>query len=67
MFTGREINRESGKVGPFWARDYFDRFMRDEDHLARTLQYVEANPVKAGLVTEAADWLFSSARHRQGR
>lgn len=64
-FTGREINRALGKVGPFWAPDYFDRFMRNEDHLAKTLQYVEANPVKAGLVAEATDWLFSSASRRQ--
>lgn len=64
MFSGRELNRSAGRAGAFWARDYFDRFMRNEDHLAKTLQYVEANPVKAGLVAEAADWLFSSARHR---
>lgn len=64
-FTGRAINRASGKAGPFWAPDYFDRFMRDENHLAQTLQYVEANPVRAGLVAEAIDWLFSSAHYRQ--
>jgi hypothetical protein len=30
----------------------------------RTLNYVEKNPVKAGLVADAADWPFSSAHHR---
>jgi putative transposase len=61
-FTAREINQLNGVQGPFWAPDYFDRFMRDEDHLLRTLDYVEKNPVKAGRVANAADWLFSSAR-----
>ncbi|MGO9005212.1 MAG: REP-associated tyrosine transposase [Beijerinckiaceae bacterium] len=65
-FTAREINKLSGARGSFWAPDYFDRFLRNEDHLLRTLDYVEKNPVKAGLVANAADWPFSSARRRQG-
>jgi REP element-mobilizing transposase RayT len=36
--------------------------MRDEGHLVRTVEYVEHNPVKAGLVEMAADWPWSSAR-----
>jgi putative transposase len=36
--------------------------MRDEGHLARTIEYVERNPVKAGLVEIASDWPWSSAR-----
>jgi putative transposase len=63
-FTAREINKLSGTEGSFWAPDYFDRFMRNEDHLLKTLDYVENNPLKAGLVANAADWPFSSARRR---
>jgi putative transposase len=63
-FTAREVNKLSGASGSFWAPDYFDRFMRSEDHLLKTLDYVENNPVKAGLVSNATDWLFSSARRR---
>jgi putative transposase len=63
-FTAREINQLSGAQGSFWAPDYFDRFMRNEDHLLRTVDYVEKNPVTAGLVANAADWPFSSARRR---
>jgi len=29
-FTGRKINKANGDAGPFWAPDYFDRYMRDE-------------------------------------
>ena len=63
-FTARRANAELGRSGAFWHTDYFDRFMRDEDHLYRTIEYVEQNPVKAGLVQAAADWTWSSARFR---
>jgi putative transposase len=37
-------------------------------HLWRALAYVERNPVRAGLVPQAADYRWSSARaHRTGR
>ena len=38
--------------------------MRDEEHERRTRNYVEANPVKAGLVADRKAWLWSSARFR---
>jgi REP element-mobilizing transposase RayT len=33
-----------------WAREYFDRLVRDANDLDRTIDYVHANPAKAGLV-----------------
>jgi hypothetical protein len=45
-------------------REYFDRYMRDEDHLLTTMYYVEQNPVDAGMVERAELWPWSSARHR---
>ena len=47
-----------------WQPDYFDRFMRDEDHLYRTIDYIEMNPVRAGLARRSEDWPFGSARLR---
>jgi putative DNA methylase len=41
--------------------DYFDRFIRDENHLRKAIEYIEQNPVKAGLVNEARLWEWSSA------
>ena len=65
-YSAKEANRTLGRSGPFWAPEYFDRFMRDEDHLAATAIYIEANPVKAGLCDNASDWRFSSAWHGWG-
>ena len=48
-FTAKRANSQIGRSGPFWHADYFDRFMRDEGHLARTVDYVENNAVKVSL------------------
>ena len=63
-FSAKQANRALGRDGSFWHRDYFDRFIRDEGHLARTIDYVESNPVKAGLVATIAEWPWSSGRLR---
>ncbi len=61
-FSAAKINRANGLSGPFWARDYFDRYMRDETDFAQTVGYVERNPVLAGLVEAPEEWRWSSAR-----
>jgi putative transposase len=63
-FSARRANERLGRTGAFWDPDYFDRYMRDEGHLARTIDYVEQNPVKVGLVEASGDWPWSSARFR---
>jgi putative transposase len=64
-FTARQANTLLGRSGSFWHPDYFDRYMRNEGHLERTIEYVESNPVKAGLAGTAEDWPWSSARFRR--
>ena len=55
-FTANEINRILRRTGAVWQREYYDRYMRDDDELSHVIQYVEQNPVKAGLVQRASDW-----------
>ena len=60
--SAREANRLLNRSGSsFWARDYFDRRIRDGDHEGRVARYIENNPVKAGLCGSARDWPWSSA------
>lgn len=59
--SGFEINRLLGRTGPFWQRDYYDRFVRDMDHFQDCRIYIRNNPVKAGLCDKPEDWPFSSA------
>ncbi len=61
-FVARRVNQCLGRSGRLWHPDYFDRFIRDEGHLRRTVAYVHDNPIKAGLVARAEDWPYSSAR-----
>jgi REP element-mobilizing transposase RayT len=63
-YTAREANKLLSRRGKFWADDYFDTFMRDEQHELRTRRYIENNPTKAFLVRDPKEWLWSSARFR---
>jgi len=61
--SAREVNLLLKRNGTrFWAKDYFERRIRDSDHEGRVARYIENNPVKAGLCGSAEDWLWSSAR-----
>jgi len=41
--------------------EYWDRYIRDFEHLRRCIAYIHENPVKAGLVDAASKWPWSSA------
>ncbi len=64
-YTAKAANDVLGRSGVFWMEDYYDRFVRDDDHLARVIAYVEDNPVKAGLVATPEEWRWSSAGERE--
>jgi putative transposase len=64
VLTTSAINRHFATTGPVFAKDYFDRFMRNGSQTERTLFYVENNPVAAGFCVEPAQWRFSSAWYR---
>jgi len=63
-FTAKEANKILGRSGPFWQREYHDRYIRDGDHFAKAMRYLEDNPVKAGLCAAPEDWPWGSARRR---
>jgi REP element-mobilizing transposase RayT len=63
-FTARHANRLLRRSGEFWQTEYWDRFVRDERHFAAVEDYIDRNPVKAGLVAAAESWPFGSARFK---
>jgi putative DNA methylase len=65
-FTANKANEILCRHGEFWQREYLDRYIRNAEHYSRAIRYIEDNPVKAGLVRNASDWPFSSARFRLG-
>jgi REP element-mobilizing transposase RayT len=63
-FISNAANKLLGRSGQFWQEDYFDRFIRDAEHFTNALDYIEANPVKAGLCAFPHEWPFGSAIQR---
>ncbi len=47
--SSRKIKKLLGSKEPVWAIDYFDRYIRDENHFLATALYIERNPLRAGL------------------
>ena len=63
--SSRESNLLLGRKGEFWQRDYFDRLVFRKRAFDRVTEYIERNPVAAGLVSDPAEWRFSSAGERR--
>jgi REP element-mobilizing transposase RayT len=59
--SARKINLAMDRNGKLWQREYFDRYIRDEEHFRRVSEYVEWNPAKANLVEDPALYSWSSA------
>ena len=65
--TGRKANRILGRTGaPFWQNESFDHWVRSDEELLELIEYVEANPVKAGLVQVGEQWPWSSGGQTMG-
>jgi len=58
----RECNRLLGRTGePFWQKEFYDHWVRNDAEFARIRRYIENNPVKAGLVNSSEDYPWSTA------
>ncbi len=70
VFTSRQIAKHENeffqKYRRIWQPDYFDRYIRDEEHYHDAVDYIHKNPVNAGLVKCSLDWRWSSARKCAG-
>jgi REP element-mobilizing transposase RayT len=45
-FTANRLQRDFGRIGAIWQREYFDRIIRDEAELLEKIEYVLGNPIK---------------------
>lgn len=63
--TARRANAILKRTGSrFWQDESFDHWVRSPAEFEKILEYVELNPVKAGLAKRRQDWLWSSAHTR---
>jgi len=66
-FTARAANQILGRTGePFWQRESYDHWVRNEDEFRRIVGYIEKNPVRAGIVPRAEDYRWSSTHKPAG-
>lgn len=63
-FTATQCNRVLARSGTFWQGETFDHYARDEAEMLRIIEYIEQNPVAAGLAQRPEDYKWSSARIR---
>ena len=63
-YTAHEANKLLNRNGRFWQHEPFDRYIRNRKHFVNVIEYIETNPVKAGLCAKAGDWRFSSAFYK---
>jgi REP element-mobilizing transposase RayT len=61
-FSARRINEVLGTQGSLWERESFNHLVRSMGYFGLYCEYVEANPVDAGLCESPGSWPFSSAR-----
>jgi putative transposase len=60
--TAKRANEMLGFTGnSFWQEESYDRLVRDQREFEKIQSYIEENPVRAGLVRDAAEYRWSSA------
>ncbi|MFC1852482.1 transposase [candidate division CSSED10-310 bacterium] len=60
-FSATEANKILRRAGTFWFRESYDRYIRNQKHLQAAQEYIDNNPVAAGLVNAKEKWPWSSA------
>ena len=58
-------NRQKGKKGHLWQGRFYSSVL-DGSYLLHAMRYVEQNPMRAGLVKKANEYVWSSARQHLG-
>jgi REP element-mobilizing transposase RayT len=52
---------------PLWQPGFFDRVLRNEETYAQKWEYVQQNPVRAGLVDSVQEWPYQGVIVTIGR
>jgi len=63
-YTANRANQILVRTGSFWQSESYDHWVRDASEMERIVDYIRANPVKAGLVAKHEDWFWSSCHDR---
>ena len=61
------FNKRHGRSGTLWEGRYRSALIQTERYFLACMAYIDLNPVRAGMVTQAADYPWSSHGHYIGR
>ena len=61
------FNRRHGRSGTLWEGRFRGAVIESERYFLSCMRYIEANPVRSGLVSQAADYPWSSHAHHAGQ
>ena len=62
-WTAKRITSALQIEPPLWQQRFFDHLLRSSESYAGKWSYVLENPVRAGLVSTAAEWPFQGHVH----
>jgi len=62
----RQFNQRHGRTGTLWEGRYRSTLIQTERYFLACMVYIDLNPVRAGLVTQAVDYPWSSHAHYTG-
>lgn len=62
----RHFNQAQQRTGTLWEGRYRSTLIQAERYLLACMVYIDLNPVRAGMVETARDYLWSSHRHYTG-
>ena len=63
----RYFNDLQGRTGTLWEGRYKSTLIQTDRYLLACMAYIDLNPVRAGLVAQAGDYVWSSHGHYIGR
>ena len=61
------FNKRHGRSGTLWEGRYRSALIQTERYFLACMAYIDLNPVRVGMVAQAADYLWSSHGHYIGR
>jgi putative transposase len=62
QYVSRRANLLLKRTGePFWQRESYDHWIRNDEEKSRIRRYIRMNPMKACLCQSPEDWKWSSA------
>jgi REP element-mobilizing transposase RayT len=64
-YSARRINCNLGDRGSVWQSGFYDYILDSEEKILSRMLYIEENPIRKGLVENAEDYEYSSARYRE--